>query len=517
MRLVRLLAVALVSVGASTPLTAQAPPLEGLDAFIEQAMIDWEIPGLALVVVKDDAVVYAQGYGTREIGKDAPVDAHTMFAIGSAGKAFTSTALAMLAEEDRIDWDTPAITYLPWFQLWDPWVTSEITPRDLVSHRSGLPGGRANLLWYGSTFDREEIVRRIRHLEPTASFRSEYQYQNIMLIAAGQIVAAVSGGSWDDFIYERILRPLGMTASVTSIRPLARRENVAAPHATVDGKLQPVPWRLVDNAGPAGSINSNVTDMAEWLRFHLNEGTYRGQRLLSAEMVEELRTPQTIMPPERGGSMNILNQAEAGINFFAYGLGWFLFDYRGRKVMWHGGNIDGMSAVVAMVPEEELGIVALTNRHSTVVREAVMLRVFDTYLGGVDRDWSADLLKITQEQEARGAARREARRSVPVSGTRPTHPLAEYAGRYQQPLLGDATVALRDGELHFEFRPGISGRLVHWHYDTFTVEWADPNIVATFGSLRDARVTFVSDEKGGVVELTTGVFGDFRRRNTEAR
>ncbi len=156
-------------------------------------------------------------------------------------------------------------------------------------------------------------------------------------------------------------------------------------------------------------------------------------------------------------------------------------------------------------------MVALTNRHSTVVREAVMLRVFDTYLGGVDRDWSADLLKITREQAERGAARREARRAVPVPGTKPSHPLDEYAGRYEQPLLGSATVAFRNGELYFEFRPGIAGRLVHWHYDTFTVEWSDPNLLATFGSLRDALVTFVSDGRGEVVEMTTGVFGDFRK------
>ena len=238
--------------------------LEGLDAAVEQALQDWQMPGLALAIVKDDAVVLSKGYGVRELGQSVPVDERTVFAIGSVTKAFTAAALGMLVDEGKIGWDDPVTAHLPDFQLYDPYVTREITLRDLLTHRSGLP--RGDLIWIGSDFDRAEILRRVRYLPPRWSFRSHYGYQNILYLAAGQVVAAATGRSWDAFIRERIFAPLGMIDSSTSVTALADAGNVAAPHADVDGQIGPVPYRNIDCIAPAGAINANVVEMTQWIR-----------------------------------------------------------------------------------------------------------------------------------------------------------------------------------------------------------------------------------------------------------
>jgi CubicO group peptidase (beta-lactamase class C family) len=475
----------------AVPLSPRAPAaqehlLEGLDAYVVGAMADWEVPGLALTVVRDDSVVLARGFGTRTLGRNQPVDEHTVFAIGSATTSFTTAGLGILADRGKLDWDAPAITYLPWFQLYDPRVTREITPRDLVSHRSGLPGGRSNLLWYASAYDRNEILRRVRHLKPTAGLRAEYQYQNIMFLAAGQIVAAVSGTTWDDFVRQELLNPLRMLRSTTSIVPLTGRENVASPHGKIDGEVRVIPWRRVDNIGPAGSINSTARDMAQWIRFHLAEGEYESKRILSTEMTEQFRQPVIAFPPSRGGTMNVLNRAKAGVHFFTYGLGWNLFDYRGRLVMWHGGNIDGMAAVVAMMPEEELGIVVL--------------------------DWSEELLAVTREQAAEAAAARARREASRAHGTSPAHRLDDYAGRYEDHMLGEAVVGVDGGGLKFALGPNLTGRLAHWHHETFRVRWLDDAFKVVLGGYEGALVTFVTDASGGVAAMDVEGMGRFARR-----
>src|SRR5262249_52053109 len=328
---------------------AQDPPLQGLDDYITKAMQDWEVPGLALAVVKNDAVVLAKGYGVRKLGETTPVNEKTLFAIGSSSKAFTAASLAMLVDDGKIKWDDPATKYLPGFQLYDPYATHELTVRDLLAHRCGLD--RGDLMWYGSGYGRQEVLRRIRYLKPSSSFRSKFGYQNIMFLAAGQILPTVAGKTWDEFVKDRIFKPLGMTASNTSTEALSGQDNVATPHDKVEEKIEPIPWRNIDNIGPAGSINSNVVDMAQWVRLQLGEGVYNKQRLLSSGSVSEMHMPQTIIRLE--GTQAKLNPET---HFMAYGLGWMLQDYRGKKLVQHGGNIDGMSALVAMIPEEKLGL-----------------------------------------------------------------------------------------------------------------------------------------------------------------
>ena len=283
----RSVAVALLLLGLLPPSRARAEdaPLQGIDDSIAGAMKVWEVPGLAVAVVKDDALVLVKGYGVRRLGESDEVDKDTLFAAGSTSKAFTAACLAMLVDEGKIQWDDPVIKRLPSFQLYDAYATHEITIRDLLCHRSGLD--RHEAVWYGSPASRDEVLRRLRHVKPDWSFRSKFGYQNIMFLAAGQVIPAVTGKSWDDFVKERVFKPLGMTNSNTSVNALPKGGDVASPHHKVKDKVQPIPWRNIDNIGPAGSINSSAADMAQWVRLQLNEGARPKEkdRLLSSGAV----------------------------------------------------------------------------------------------------------------------------------------------------------------------------------------------------------------------------------------
>jgi CubicO group peptidase (beta-lactamase class C family) len=478
----------------SSPLApAQDAPLQGFHDYVNKAMRDWEIPGLAIAIVKDDKIVLAKGYGVRKLGDLAPVDERTLFAIGSSSKAFTTAALAMLVDEGKLAWDDPATKHLPGFQLYDPYVTRELTVRDLVCHRSGLE--RGDLLWYGSAYDRNEILRRVRHLKPSWSFRSKFGYQNIMYLAGGQIVASVAGRSWDDFIRQRIFGPLGMSASNTSVTALSASNNVSTPHAKIEAKVQPIPWRNIDNVAPAGSINSNVVDMAQWVRLHLGEGLYQGKRILSSGAIKEMHKPHTIIDPE---PQWMLYMRDA--HFMTYGLGWFLHDYRGRKVVQHGGAIDGMSALVAMMPEEKLGIVVLINLSGAALHTALVYRVFDAYLGAPERDWSAELLKglkALQEQQETAQKKTEQAR---VAGTTPALALSKYAGTYDNEMYGEMKITEQNGKLVAQFSPAFTGDLEHWHYDTFQAKWRNPLISKTL-------VSFTINEQAEASQVRLAVPG----------
>ena len=445
---------------------AQQAPGADFDAYVNKAIEDWKVPGVAIAIVKDDRVVYAKGFGVRELNKPAPVDENTIFAIGSSSKAFTATSIAMLVDQGKLKWDDPATKYLPGFQLFDPYSTRELTVSDLLSHRSGL--ARGDRLWYASEFDRAEVLRRVRYLKPSWSLRSRFGYQNIMFLAAGEIIPSVTGKTWDDFIREQIFNPLGMKSSSVSIKAFAGSNNVASPHSKIDDKIQPVPWRNIDNIGPAGSINSNVQDMAQWVRLQLGEGIYQGRRLLSENSIKEMQTPQTII---RFDEPRAKLYPEA--HFLTYGLGWFLSDYRGRKVVEHGGAIDGMRAGVAMIPEEKLGLVVLTNLHGNTLPHALMFKIFDFYLGAPQRDWSSEMLKVEKGLEAQAKAAEKKLESERVKGTSPSLDLEKYAGTFQSDMYGDAKVGYENRKLVLRLGPNFTGDLEHWHYDTFRVTWRD--------------------------------------------
>ncbi|MGI9067903.1 MAG: serine hydrolase [Pyrinomonadaceae bacterium] len=475
------------------PAYAQEAPLNGFDDYVNKALREWEVPGLAIAIIKDDRIVLAKGYGVRKLGDPTPVSERTLFAIGSSSKAFTAAAIAMLVDEGKLKWDDPVTKYLPGFELYDPYVTRELTVRDLLSHRSGLE--RGDFLWYGSEYDRDEILRRARYLKPTWSLRSTFGYQNLMFLAAGQLIAKVSGKSWDDFIRQRMFTPLSMTASSTSIKDLKDADNVSSPHAKVEEKIEVIPWRNIDNIAPAGSINSSVVDMAQWVRLQLAQGDYQKQRLISSGAAKEMHTSQTVMRVEPPFS---LFYPEA--HFLNYGLGWFLHDYRGRKVVEHGGAIDGMRAQVAMIPEEKLGLVILTNMGGTLLPLPLMYRIFDAYLGAQQRDWSADMLKTIKGFEEQGKAAEKKAEAEQVKDTRPSLALAQYAGTYKNDLYGEVKITHENGKLGVRFGPSFTSGLEHWHYDTFQAKF-----VAAGGA--KAFITFALNAQGKVETLTINLPG----------
>jgi CubicO group peptidase (beta-lactamase class C family) len=472
--------------------------LKAIDEYAEKVARDWQVPGFAMSIVKDDRVIFARGYGVRELGKPGAVDENTLFAIASNSKAVTAAALAILVDEGKLKWDDPVTRYLPWFQLYDPWVTRELTVRDLLSHRSGLATFGGDLLWYETTYSREEILRRIRFLRPTSSFRSRYGYQNIMFLAAGEIIPAVTGKSWDEFVRERFFAPLGMRRTTTSVSALKGVENVATPHNEVDGRLRVIRYSNVDNAGGAAAINSSVAEMAEWIRLQLGRGKHNGRQVFSAAASREMWSPQMIA----GAVSEAAERFNPTRHFNLYGLGWFISDYHGRKVVSHGGGLDGMISQVAMMPEENLGIVVLSNSE-TPASTILVNKTFDLFTAAPARDWSANYL---EQRKASASARQEAEKRVEQEravNTRPSLDLAGYAGTYTGQMYGDAKVAIEEGRLVLRLvpAPNFVGDLEHWQYDTFRVKWRE-GIVYPFSK---GFVTFVINARGQVEEMKIDV------------
>ena len=361
-----------------------APSAAELDAYIRQAMRDWNVPGLAVAVVKDDSLWFAEGYGVRAAGRPEKVNTATLFGLMSPTKSFTTTALAMLVEEGRLSWDDPVIKHLPHFRLSDSLATREIRIRDLVSHRSGFRDSPR--LWYKTDHDSKDLVRRMAALEPVAPLRSEFHYNNLMFVVAGEVIEAVSRVTWEGFVQERIFAPLEMDRSTTSVSALEQRDNVAFPHARRVlkrfGSIRPMPYFDGASVAPAGMIHSNVLEVATWLRMHLNDGRHEGEQIVSAHSVRELQRPHVTVPPDHSGPLCGTVRSES------YGLGWFVQNYRGRSAVMHGGGIDGQRSAVGMLPGEGLGVVVLSNMHGTEIAQALLYRIFDMFLLEEPRDWS---------------------------------------------------------------------------------------------------------------------------------
>ena len=442
--------------------------LAGLDDDVRRIMGDWEVPGVAVAVIQGDEVTYAKGFGVREIGGTDPVDENTIFAVGSTSKAFTAAAMAMLVDEGKVSWDDPVIDHLPTFQLSDPYITRDLRVRDLMSHNSGLL--RGDRLWYASGRTREEVLQQVRHQPVTFRLRSTFQYNNTTWIAAGELIEAVSGMSWDDFVATRIFRPLGMTRSTTLLGPLGRLDNVATPHTALpDGEVIAVPYRNIDNAGPAGSINSSAMQMAQWARLQLGGGEYEGERLVSEEAAAEMHTSQMLIRNDGLWSLIFPDS-----DFLTYGLGWFLTDYRDLKVVSHGGNIDGMTALVMLVPEHDHGIVILVNLNgANGFTVAVANHIIDRIEGWEGTSWSTKMKELFAPVEAEAAARARQAEESRVAGTSPTLVVAEYAGTYASDMYGEITVTEDAGVLSATFGAGFEGPLEHWHYDTFRSGWGN--------------------------------------------
>ncbi len=470
----------------AAPTAAQTSPLQGLDQYIQQAMAVWEVPGLAVAVVKDDRVVLAKGYGVHEMGaaNPVPVTEHTLFGIGSTTKAMTAAALGMLVDEGRIRWDDPVAKHLPDFALYDPWVTEQATIRDLLAHRVGIGRMIGNRIQYMTREPRSELIYRMRYLPPERPFRSGHVYQNVMYMTAGEIIPAVTGVSWDDFVRNQIFHPLGMRSTNTSIHQFRPHDPVASPHNVADGELVVIPPRDCDNIGPAGSVNSSAAEMAQWMRLQLGGGVYEGRRLLSQEVMQEMHRAQITLPssPEDG--------------LAAYGMGWRLSQYHGRMISQHGGGIDGMTTALMLVPQEQIGVVVLSNMLPHSLASAVARRVVDAYLDLPPRDWSAEMLAQSRTSQARAHALRADMEVARAAGSAPSLPLDLYVGAYEDDLYGRAEIRMVNGHLQLRFweDEGSVLDLHHWHFDTFRALWPNPFHGEKF-------VWFNLDKGGRVAEL----------------
>ena len=443
----------------------QPAPLDGFDTAVAAAVRDWQVPGLAVAVVKDGAVLFSKGYGLRELGKSAPVDEHTLFAIGSTTKAMTAALIGMLVDEKKLAWDDPVVKHLPWFAVDDPYVTREITVRDLLTHRAGL--GNADYLWYGQDTPPREILQRVRRLAPAYSLRSSFIYQNIMYAAAGAVVEAVSGRPWDETMRTRIFEPLGMSETIATAATLARQPNVAIPHFTIDQQVKVIENASVGGVAPAGSVWSSVHDMAKWSAMLLAQGKTGGRTILSQTTIDEIFTPQAIVTTEAFYPTARVTKPK----WKTYGLGWFQQDYRGHAVDYHTGSIDGMVAIHGLLRDQRVGVVVLANRDHAELRHALMFDVYDRFIGGSHRDWSVELRTLYDGLGKEADAARRKAEEKRVSGTKPSLPLASYAGTYSDALYGDVVVTLEGDRLKARFGTAYLGTLEHWHYDTFRAKW----------------------------------------------
>jgi CubicO group peptidase (beta-lactamase class C family) len=446
-------------------------PLKGFDDFANQALADWQVPGMAIAVVKDGKVVLARGYGLCKLGEKTPVDERTVFRIASCTKSFTAACLGILVDEGKLKWDDPVTKHLPGFQLYDPYVAREVTIRDLLCHRVGLESG--HLLASRGDHDRTEILRRMQFLRPIRAFRSLPGYHNLCYVVAAEVVAKNSGKSWEEFVQGRILHPLGMKATLTSYwaRAQLRSKNAATPHERIDGKVQPFEWQPKDNRAPsagAGGMHSNVVDMAQWLKLQLGEGVCDGKRLLKAGTILEMHAAHCVKPVA-GDSKSVLPYPKF---FSAYGLGWWLRDYRGRKVIYHTGS---SGAVVAMMPEEKLGIVVLTNLHNSGLAAMLMHDVFDLYLGiprpWTTRDWLDAAVEAPEKAAQEASKKRETER---VKNTKPSLPLRSHVGTYENDLYGKLEIKQTGNKLVLHFGPEMVADMSHWHYDMFHAGFRKP-------------------------------------------
>jgi CubicO group peptidase (beta-lactamase class C family) len=478
----------------NTPVAAQKPP-PNFDGYVRRVMETFTVPGLSVAIVKDGRVVLAKGYGVRRMNDPAPVDERTRFGIASNTKLFTATALALLVEEGKLEWDAPVIRYLPWFAMYDPYVTRELSVRDLLVHRSGLGLGAGDLLWWPpSTYDRKEIARRLRFIPPATSFRSAYAYDNVLYTVAGEVIEAVSGQVWEDFVRTRILAQVGMTESDVLHSAAGALGNVAGTHAEVEDTVRPIAPFLSDNTNPAGGIMSGAADMARWMIVQLDSGRVSGgRRLFSPGTATQLWrevTPTPIGDPPEG--LPHLRPHMAG-----YALGLNVRDYRGQTLLQHTGGLPGYLSKVAMIPEVRLGVAVLTNQESGAAFESIVYQVLDHYLGAKAPDYPGAFQRLVRKNQAelRELDRKAAAARDSTSG--PSLPLARYAGTYRDAWYGDVAIALEGQGLVIRFSksPSLVGDMAHWQHDTWLVRWRDRELRA------DAYATFALNYDGTIERL----------------
>lgn len=479
-------------------LPSRAGDLAALDAYCQKALVDWKIPGFAIAIVQDDKVVLTKGYGVRELNKPEPVTENTLFAIASNTKAFTTAGIAILVHQNKLKWDDRVQDYLPWFQVFDDaWISHDARIDDLLCHRIGFRTFSGDLIWWNTPYSAEEVVRRARFLKPQYPFRRGYGYSNIMFIAAGEVIAHVSGEPWANFIRAQILDPLGMTNTALAVSELKSRPDVATPHgADDDGKPYPIAWQSWNSTAAAGGVISSASDLSKWLRLQLNEGRFAGKTLWTPRetwKMWSMHNPTAFTP-------NSLTK-EPEFSLTGAGLGWMLADYKGELLVRHGGAYDGMFSQTVMAPRKKLGIVVLSNGMNSL-SASIANYALDNMLGKNDRDWSAENLQKADEARDRKKKTKSTEAEKRIKDTQPSLPLEKYSGHYGGPMYGDARVTFEDKKLvlRFEPNPELTGDLVHWQHDVFEIKWHKKH--AWFG---DGKVQFLLNEKSEPTEFKMDV------------
>jgi CubicO group peptidase (beta-lactamase class C family) len=502
------------NVFAQTPAAQSVPPAAGSDsstalpaqlqdfgAYVDSARKTFEVPGIAVAIVKDGKVVMEQGFGVREIGKPEQVDAHTLFAIASNTKAFTAASLQMLAEQGKLKMDDRVTDHLPWFQMSDPYVTHEMRIRDLLAHRSGLGLGAGDLLyWPPTSYTTKEVVERLRNVPLATSFRSAYAYDNILFAVATLVIENVSGQSYADFLRNNIFKPVGMDETLVDMTYLKPGMDVAMGHAKFDFKdLKPVPPMAWSNNPGAGGIYSSVHDMAKWMNVQLAGGVLpsgdgKEQRLFKQSSQDQM---WSMLTPMKTSKPPVPELESLKPNFAGYGEGWFLSDYHGQRLVWHTGGWPGMVSRVTLVPELHLGIVVLTNQESGAAFNAVTYRALDAYMSSTKTDWVAAYDKAVKKAEGGADDSWKKHEKERDKNGKPSLALAKYAGTYRDRWYGDVIVSNEGGKLRMRFSKTaqLVGTMTPWQHDSFVVRWDDRGLNA------DAFVTYSLDADGSIRDV----------------
>ncbi len=482
-----------------------APGLpDDFDAFVEEGLKKWNAPGIAVAVVRDDQVILAKGYGVREHGKPEPVDADTLFAIGSTSKAFTSAAVGMLVDAGKLRWEQRVAELWPEFKLSDPWVTGEIRVSDLLANRSGL-SALSEMLWYGSPYDRSEIIRRMAFIPLDEGFRYRFQYRNTMFLAAGELLRNVDGRTWDAFIAEEIFTPLGMKRTFSNEEGIDAKENVARPHVTgYEGETVPVSYRPMANIGPAGSIISSISDMTQWLRLHLGNGKVDGRPLLQPGTMAFIHRGHTPLPGVGPNDLPLFPATELS----AYGLSWITESYRGIRIIWHNGGIDGMSAWVGFAPEQQFGVVVLTNLETCDLRKAIFYKLL-SHVCDLDAEELVPTLLKEHQGNLKGRNSEELQwQKLRAAAKKPAHPLESYVGSYTHPALGTIKIGIEEGALVCQRLGTQAFDLVTIDGDTFLGKLRDPH-----QDLRSGKNTYTfTVEEGKATRLNEEGIADYIRQ-----
>jgi CubicO group peptidase (beta-lactamase class C family) len=479
-------------------ISIQGQPLssKSIDSLVERSMKAFNVPGIAVAVIKDGKVVHSKGYGVRSLQTMEKTDENTLFGIASNSKAFTAASLGILVDQGKIKWDDKVRDYIPEFKLYSPYVTEEFTIRDLLTHRSGLGLGAGDLMFFpdSSDFTLKDVIYNLRFLKPVSGFRTKYDYDNNLYIVAGEVVARVSGKSWDDFVEERIMKPIGMEKTATSFDRLKDKSDVIDGHAPVDGKVQVIARSTIKVGHSAGGINSNITDLAKWVQVLLSHGKYGdNKRVFSEEVHRELWSPQTIIPVNASGPYNT--------HFAAYGFGFFLSDVNGYKQVTHTGGLEGMVTQITMIPELNLGIIVLTNQQEGGAFSSISNQIKDGYFGKKGTDWVTEL--STRRNQGLAAAKKLTDSiwneiMVFQKSNKPKPDINLFTGTYADAWLGEVIISVKEGKPWFDSKrsPKLTGELFAYKGNTFVVKWRDRSMDA------DAFVSFSLDEQGKASGIT---------------